>query len=343
MSEIKINGNKLSYSSYESYLTCGKKYQYEKKYGLKNPKLSSALLFGSALDKAINSVLEAKQKTGEYLPIEEANRLFLENWTHTYDRDNKLIIIRGNTDVDYYASDIVPELARKTLSPSEDTMEPNFELWNSLRHKGLIMIKSYYDNFLPQILEVVEVQKEVQAVNDQGDALRGNIDAILKLQDGITYIIDNKTAARPYEDDIIRKSKQLSIYASLTGINNVGYFVLSKKLEKKVTRTCTKCLGDETSNRVKTCNNKDENDNRCEGELKDTYEFVAPAQTILGSVNTAFSEGLFESIDDVNRAIKADIYPRNYENCYQFNKPCPYAGICHSGLSIDEWRRKHGQ
>ena len=333
---------KLSYSSYETYVTCGKKYEYEKKHGLREQKLSSALLFGSAVDNALNETLKAKKETGEFLPVEQCVERFKHFWTYSSDRDGKLTNIRTSKDVEYSkydALEIEPDMDHQDESVFPTASPLN---WYSLRFKGEVLIHAYYEVFLPKIKEVKEVQFEVSSTDEEGDKLlRGNIDAILVLNDGHTYIIDNKTTSVKYDEDIIGRSKQLSLYSALTGIDRAGYFVLNKKLNKEHHRECVECGAISDSGRIKNCDSLNAKGKRCGGELKSSMSFSATTQCVLGDINQTFKNNFFESISEVFKGIKHEVFPRNYENCMQYNRPCPFFEMCHKGLSIDDWKARN--
>ena len=66
---------KISHSQVSKYLACPRMYKYHYRDKLRPDTTSSALLFGDAMDKALNSFLLEKKT------VDEAYEEFLQHWT----------------------------------------------------------------------------------------------------------------------------------------------------------------------------------------------------------------------------------------------------------------------
>src|SRR5690606_37128051 len=104
----------------------------------------------------------------------------------------------------------------------------------------------------PEIEEIISIQKPISIINEEGDEVVGFIDFILKIK-GIEgpIIFDLKSSGRKYEEHKLDTSDQLRIYAASENINNIGYIVLLKQLEK--TRSCHSCGAIKVNARLKNC------------------------------------------------------------------------------------------
>jgi hypothetical protein len=65
--------SKISYSAYKKYTTCPKMYEYHYNQKLRPTGTSSSLLFGSAMDEALNALL---------LNTGDPHETFKENFTY---------------------------------------------------------------------------------------------------------------------------------------------------------------------------------------------------------------------------------------------------------------------
>lgn len=274
--------NKLSQSSLSTFLTCGKKYEYHYKHRLRAKVISGALLFGGALDKAINELLLSKD-------LQKATKIFDEEWEYNW-INKKKVFLPDSELVVYAKKDFDSELLEKedihkmegkisdtnSLEVYEQIVrqkeEKGFENlhndnkryynycnWLVLRRKAYIMLNAYNEKVLPKIKNVIAIQKEFNLEGKTGDIINGFIDCILEFQDGKKYVIDNKTSAIEYEKDEAGKSQQLILYnyaLNKEGMNldGVGFIVMYKNIQKNRIKICEKCGHDGTGERHKTCN-----------------------------------------------------------------------------------------
>lgn len=259
--------NKLSYTAINRYLNCPAAY---KRYYLDNMRekvVGSALLFGSAIDNALNTLLLNKQNNvksdiskakKEFLKLihkqsinnveTELSKTNLIKYSNTdFDPDvltnteNKLLQdVVSQSDLSNYHEDLI-QLKREKRLTGEALEHFNYMSWVSLKQKGLLFIDAYEEQVIPTIDEVIEIQKFISIKNDEGDEFLGFVDYIARLKDenGI-FIMDNKTSSSAYKPTEAKTSKQLASYVGV--LNELGYTketlkvgfnVLNKKIRKK--------------------------------------------------------------------------------------------------------------
>jgi hypothetical protein len=205
--------------------------------------------------------------------------------------------------------------------------------WLCLTKKGLLMLRTYRLEVIPKIKKVLAIQKEIKIENNEGDSITGFIDFVAELDDGKTYVLDNKTAARDYEWDAVQKSTQLALYVHAVeheyNTRNAGFIVLSKNIDKNSVKTCSVCGFDMTGSRAKTCTNE-ASGKRCGGEINEVVKPQAKVQILLNEIPARLDELVMENMADVNAAINTGIFPRNLNSCI---KPflCPYYNKCYHG------------
>lgn len=206
---------KLSHSRVELYKQCPKKYefQYVEKYYA--DKTRSALLFGKAIDKALNYVLKQK-KNAKTLNVDYAKKLFkdvMKEW-------------KGQNEFDFFKSEIPEDQFE------EDDHDGNqVRSWTYLYNLGQQMIDTYIAEFLPLIKTVVEIQKRKQVKNENGDVFTLVLDCIVEFHGGKVVLLDHKTAGKPYPKNSVVKSEQLAIYNEHYPVKYCGYAVFHKKLK----------------------------------------------------------------------------------------------------------------
>lgn len=352
---------KLSHSAVSRYLKCPESYKNHYIRKLRPDATSSALLFGSALDAAIEVVLGDSEL--EYMTV------FWENWNSAF-INKKREDLPTNTKIAYAEKDMDWDLlqeadvlklesfiktknlaklakgdAKETYKECQDKKKKrkyvkfseaehqylNYANWLCMARKAPLMIEAFKKHILPKIKEVHSTQKQITLENDEGDVARGFIDIVVTLDDGKKYVLDVKTSARKYDEDAANNSPQLSLYAHHEGIEDVGYVVLYKNISKVKTRVCTSCGHVEDNNRVKTCSAEVEG-KRCGGDLKAEVEREASVDLVLGKLNERYTQSVLENFDTVNNLIKQDIFYKNFDSCNNwFGQRCPYYKLCFEG------------
>jgi len=366
---------KLSHSAISKYLECGVKYRYHYKERLRSKTISGALLIGSAIDKAINNLLQTKN-------LESAIKIFDQEWEYGFINDKRIhlpeseLIVYAKKDFDLElltkkdieflstkCMDINPEalyidiLSQKEEKGFENLTDPNkvfYNLvnWLCLKRKAYIMLKAYNEKVLPKIKNVIDVQKKVTLTGKTGDDIEMYIDCILEFYDGKKYVIDNKTSAIDYDQDEAGKSQQLILYhyaCNKEGMNldGVGFIVMYKNIQKNRIKICEKCGHDGTGGRFKTCDKEiiigqrqGENCNenilqRCNGDWKETISPECKIDIILNQVTLPAQNLIIQSFKEANAGIKAGIFPPNVDSCFKFGNKCAYYEKCWSGKDDD--------
>ncbi len=250
-------GIKLSHSGRQKWLTCGEMYRLHYIQKLRSTKLSSALLFGGAIDLALNFMLENKDNPDV---LELSTQIFMRNIEQGQDVNRNLVDLPLNPLIEYFRSDYDPDLLEKEdwkelfrydsnffetknemdaklfpkkedgkakpekidwlELPENDRMVYNYANWLCLVRKGKLFLEAYQRDILPKIKRVITVQKNVEIFDDEGNSIPGVIDFVAELQDGRVAVIDNKTSSEPYEVDSVGSSEQLAQYMAILNIFN---------------------------------------------------------------------------------------------------------------------------
>lgn len=350
----------LSFSAITTYTTCGKKYELRYKQGLRSKYFHAALAFGSAIDISLNELLKTKN-------LQKANEVFEKNWTFQF-VNKKYESLSQNENLVYAESDFDKELLKEddtidlenflikndltfTSNPylyyediltrkkeigwdnlsNKERQFYNYANWLSLRQKGLIMLQSYVDKILPNIIEVLAVQKEQYLINSDGDKVIQYLDLIVKWKDGRNILLDNKTSSRDYDEDSASKSPQLISYYSSSKeeykLDAVGFIVLKKQIVKNKVKICSQCSHNGTGQRHQKCDNII-NSKRCNGEWKITIDPECFIQVIINDVHPNSEELVLSTFDEANEGIKKENFYKNLSACKNGPIICDYFKKC---------------
>jgi hypothetical protein len=332
---------KLSNSSVNKWLDCGKMYEYHYVKKIRPTGNSSALAFGSALDSAIQADLEGGN----------AKDKFLEEWNKSK-QDYSIVFFKSDLDTQLLGLDGLAELNEILPSHVEDIKEavklfnqaqfkqPSQELlrymhlanWLSLKAKGLGMIEAFDRDLKPMFKEVLAVQKQIELSHPDGDSAVGFVDLVVKLHDDSIVIVDLKTASRPYAEDSVRTSAQLALYSTALmeeyPHQHCAYAVLIKKPKVEYNKQCIVC-GTENKSSHKTCPEVI-NGKRCGGEFQMESNFIFETQFVMDEVLSNTKEKVIDNFNLVNIAIKNNIYPSNLSKCNDhYGARCPYYNLCY--------------
>lgn len=318
--------SKLSFTALSTFEECGHKYALKYIDKTKPKKHKSAFAFGRALDEAQNVLLLTRD-------LELAKKEFLKHWLKQK--------INGKEE-NLYKSDVVHytknDLDRDLVSHLKITDERKLA-WSSLSRKGYIMLEAYNKKIMPLIAEVVSVQDTVMLYNADGDQVTGKIDLIVKLNidkyKGKTFLIDNKSTSVKYDIRTLQESTQLATYKYIVSqkipIDGVGYFVVSKNINKNKKKTCKTCSFDGSGTNHKTCNNL-VNKKRCNGEWTIEIFPTADAYYVLGNVSDGLINETFDKYDAANVGIAEKKFDKNYDSCIGKFGRCEYFELCHMNL-----------
>lgn len=214
---------KLSHSAVETLTTCSYKYQLHYERRLRSTNTSSALLFGSAFDEGLNTLLLDRD-------LEKAKETFLTHWLKN-EHNYKIVYYKMDHDLTLLDSDLLWDLA----GVPDTVKRHHYECFFTLESKGLKMLEAYYTSILPRIKRVIEIQKTFELpFPEQSGIVRGVIDLIaeIELDDGtvVPAILDNKSTSQPYTKNSYKTKEQLALYqAALPEYKYVGFLTLNKK------------------------------------------------------------------------------------------------------------------
>lgn len=307
-------GNKLSNSAVDRYLECSLCYKLHTIDRIRPVRQKSALLFGAALDSALNHLLLTKN-------LEESKNIFKSQWEK---------VDAMNTD--FSKSDLDEELLNfydvKFQNPFLK-IEGSFPSWKSLLYKGMLFLDQYHEDILPKIKKVIAVQEPVSLKNTDGDEITGILDLIVEWKDGKTYLLDNKSSSVKYTSDSAKTGQQLPLYYYIVKekykLDGVGYIVLSKKINKNKVKTCQKC-GNINISSHKTCNVELSTIGlRCRGEFDITINPSVNWEIILNQVDKEDEDRVISTFDDVNTKITNGIFQTEHTPTKnKFFQYCPY-------------------
>lgn len=357
---------RLSHSAVNTYTTCGKKYYYHYIKKLRPKVIHGALLFGSALDRAVNELLEKKD-------LEEAIKLFDKSYRYqpinnvpTYIPDSPNVVYSTRdfdwelleeedieeynktrkkaelpdiktlesikTDFDYI-TDLKAKHGLNKLSDHEKLLLAKAN-WLAMRRKGHIMLTSYHKKVLPKIKTLLSVQKTINLENQEGDKVTGFLDFAVEWDDGRRYILDNKTSYMEYEPDSAMKSQQLILYYHAEKeelkLDGVGFIVLYKQINKNRVKKCSVCKFDGSGSRHKTCSNEVDGV-RCNGAWIEKIKPEARIDFILNDVPESAENLVLQTFDEANQGIKKQAFGPNLGACMAYGSPCAYYNLCWKG------------
>jgi hypothetical protein len=320
----------LSYSGYTTYVTCPKKYDYHYNQKIDSETTPSHLIFGSAVDKALNVILsggtDEEALAATYPDLARLATEKIEIQEQDFDGDliiNEEKLVRQLQTTGWTGTN--PTVLATTLFEKikfGETLSANQSLALALLvrasffEKIALIIQAFHDYVEPQIEEIVSVQKNVK---------RGILDFEAKLHghDGIV-VCDNKTASRDYPEDAVRMSVQLAGYGAKKGC----YVVFNKTVKKNRTKTCSVCGANGTGKRHKTCDAVIDGD-RCNGDWDETISPEIIPQIIIDDIKEETREMVETAYAEVEALIETGIFPRNLNSCgKQFGRPCDYINLC---------------
>jgi PD-(D/E)XK nuclease superfamily len=300
------------------YLESSMKYflHYIKK--IRPKKLKSSFLFGKAMDEALNILLR-------YRDLNRAHEVFMQHMLITR-INGKNVSIPESDLVDYTKKDFDEELTAHFNAQATP--------WDSLVCKGKLMIDTYYHEVLPNIKEVITVQKRVSLKNEVEDEIYGLLDAIVIWNNDKVYLIDNKTSSVKYTSDSVRESNQLALYHYMEKdeikLDGAGFIVISKQINRHRFGICRRC-DQRIESRHKTCN-ATKDGNRCGGTLD---HFISPTIDIdyfFSEIMPEDEDRVITEFDKVNNAISNGVFEcPGPSKCYTKFGPCIYRKFCECG------------
>jgi len=236
-------GLKLSYSANNKYKQSPMAWFLHYTLRLREERMGSALAFGSAMDKALNTLLENKRDSKNA----SASNTFIETFEFIEYNGEKLDL-KTSEKIKWLKSDLDTDVL---IDEDQTLLDKAYKAeWVCMRRKGLLMIAAYEIQVMPHIKEVVSIQDYVSIPNEEGDEVIGYIDFVAKFfvdesvpgaplhltkyNDKI-ITFDNKTSSMTYKADSVQKSDQLGTYFEWQGNKSdfAGYIVIPKKIRKQ--------------------------------------------------------------------------------------------------------------
>jgi hypothetical protein len=359
---------KLSFSAVSKYNQCPRSYKLHYIDRLRERSASSFLAFGSAIDQSLNAILSDLQKNKKITIDYKA--IFDSHW-QTITINKVQYELPYCTLVGYAKSEYVHDIitnedhtalcnAIKQLAPEliennsileiKEKLEGskaqrayrhfkedhhkllNYMNYLSLRRKGHLMLEAYIRDIVPEIEEVIEIQKEIELPSeDGGTTFTGYIDAIVTFK-GVegNVILDNKTSGSFYSKDDVAQSQQLATYCYALDLKKAAFGVMLKKVSYEKTKTCRSC-GYIGISSHKTCNNM-VGSKRCGGEWDEISIPSCGTQLFIDTVPEQFQGIVVENYGEVTDAIKLGAFPRNLSTCNNlFGHSCPFIKYCLNG------------
>lgn len=340
----------LSYSQISTYTTCGYKYylRYEQNY--RSQSISSPLIFGSAIDEALNVLLRTRDVFAALLEFEKMWNFQFINKVYTALSQNEYIVYKvADFDADLLTIDDTAKLSAvypnwldtyKIIANAKkaniflDTQQLAFYAyanWLSLFRKGQLMLYAYNSKVMPFIKEVLAVQKEQHMTHEDGAHIIQHVDLIVKWIDDTHILFDNKTSSVPYSDVAAGRSVQLLSYfvgcKEEYALKKVGYLVLNKNIVKNKIKICTVCEHNGSLDKFKTCNNVVAG-KRCRGAWNVDMSPECTIQIIINDVEEASETLVSETFVQAHNAIAQQHWYRNLSACEGTYGPCEYVNVC---------------
>ena len=348
---------RLSHSSSTRYTECPKSYFYHYVKNYRPTVQSSPLLFGTAIDKAgehyaltrdFHETLDvfAKSWKSQIIGGIETDLRFLLNFTYG-NRDLDFALLKESDWMElreHFGDQVEAELDKaidrkatvgfKDLTDTEKKIF-NFTNWLCLNRKGQYMLREFKHIIDDNVEEVLGTQVKVDLENEDDDAVVGFADFVFKWK-GIEkpVVFDLKTSGVDYDEDAVVKSPQLGLYVfSLSekydNTRNAGFIVLNKNINLNKTKVCNDCGKDCSGQRYKTCDAVI-GAKRCNGEFTETFNPEARSQVLVSAVSEVFVERVVENFTEINKAIKAEVFPRCWSSCSKYNGAviCSFHKLC---------------
>lgn len=357
--------NRLSHSACSKYQLCGQAYKFHYIEKIRPRLQSAALIFGNALDHALNVVINNSKDNAEalfeksfrfnkindvetYLPTCEelvyastdfdADLLTEEDYNHLSTQVNEGKIPAPLSEGAWFETH--SEIKKKKTKNGFDSLTSgekryfNLMNWLSLKRKGFLMLEAYRTKVMPQIEKVHSVQEYVSLDNEVGDKIIGYVDLVADVKGHGTVILDNKTSSMEYEEDAVVTSPQLSLYTHILEekykTRKAGYIVLNKQVIKNRVKICKKCGHNGSGSRAKTCDAIGDYEKRCHGEWEETISPEIYVQFMVDEIPKQTENIVMQNYDSINDGIKAEVFHRNFNSCQNtFGGPCPYLKLCY--------------
>ena len=340
--------NRLSHSSVNMFSDCSYKFKLHYQERLRSTTQSAALLFGTAIDKAVENLVTTKN-------LDSAVAIFHELWTRQ-EINGVLTELKANPDIVYAAGDYDDELLpgqplvemERVVAKKKEVGFDNLELdekkkynmanWFIAKKRGELMLKAVNEEILPFINKVYSTQEKIDLANGNGDSVIGYVDMVAEFEGYKDPIIfDFKTSTRAYEADSVKTSPQLALYVHALEnkykTRTAGFIVLSKTIQKNRKKICSVCGNDGTGARHKTCNAETVDGERCNGAWTETIDPKCKIDVIIDQMPEQLENIVLENFDGVSQMINNGIFIRNLNSCVKPYGRCTFYNKFHNNSS----------
>lgn len=305
--------SKISYSAWQKFNLCPRMYDIYYREKLEPIQTTSSLVFGSAMDEAINKM---------YLDNADPVKVFQENFK--YNQMENVVFDKKDLDKGVFQQDQL-----ESLTGAED----HYICWASLRVKGRVLLEYHQEVLRPKITRVYGVQKELTRRPGYIDLL-----ASVEMEGEGKIVIDYKTSYYEYTPESPSKGAQLILYSNEEGINKTAYAVFLKNLPRFKAKKCKKCGNKVRGGAHKTCDKKIDG-KRCHGEWEFSVNYLPQIQFLVGEPSNddriSMQESMLKTEMTINwyNSVFSD-FPKNLSTCdWVFGKRCPYYEHCRLGDS----------
>lgn len=348
--------NRLSHSAATKFQQCPKEYDFHYNLGLRTKYQSSALLFGTAIDKAFEALVADKDARATFdktWAFQEVNKVLVPlpecidivYSDSEFDEDlltekHLLRLTKGYEELGFKGQGTLElykdikakkkEVGYKNLSVNEKKYF-NLANWCCLERKGHLMIDTLQIDVLPSLTKIIATQKKIELINETGDSIIGYVDIIAEYK-GDIVVFDLKTSSIIYDEDSVLVSPQLSLYVHALSeeykTRKAGFIVLNKRVVKNKTKKCSVCSHDGTGSRARKCDVEVEG-KRCNGEWIEVIRPEIAIQIIVDEIPEQTENIVLDNMNNINESIKAGVFVRNLTSCIRPWGKCPFFGICY--------------
>lgn len=353
--------NRLSHSSVTTYQRCPKSWHFHYRERLRPKFQTSALAFGTAVDRATAAILQPKEGNDPHVVFEyEWSRQEVNGVSEELAESTKLVYSNSEFDYDLLSKEDIEYIEKRqkelglTYLPWLDLFETILQQkkdkgigsltekehkflslcnWLSLRKKGHLFVDAFITKVMPKIKQVLAVQKEIKLKNEDGDEIIGFADIVAEVEGYGVVVLDVKTSAINYDPNAVLQSPQLSLYVHALSeeycTRSAGYIVMLKRIIKNKKKVCSKC-GEVCKSKARSCDVEIDGV-RCKGEFIETIDPEVAVQFLINEIPQQTEDIVLENFDFINTAIKNESFHRNLQSCETNFGLCPYFGLCYKG------------
>jgi len=333
----------LSNSGRQKYDTCPKMYHNHYVEKIRPTGTTSALLFGSAIDKACENYMLDRD-------VVKCKAMYKEEWDK-----NEPTSSEHTWKVEYHVNDFDPELvpesnhnliikdtvyatASDLIKDGKEKERIAYANWLSMFYKAQLLINTFIEWVDENVEEVLGCQIPIELEDEEGNKVPGLADFVIKIYGyDKPILVDLKTSARYYDRNSVKESEQLGLYffylkqTKFPDMERAAYLVLSKQIKKNRTKTCLKC-GHVTTGREQTCAEGGKGKNRCNGDFSVDIRPEAVLQYIHDEIPTGFIQDTINKFNISVEAIKSGKFEPCWTSCDNYyGRRCPYYDYCRTG------------